>query len=237
MNFNTNAVEVQGVLAWAELNVKSFSVQGVVEQVSVQVGERVKKNQLLAQLDRRSLLVLMDKYKATVKQLDPSIFDAQIEFNNAEELFDRTVLSEIDLQKKHGRLKQLQAQQRVAQANLKLAQIQYNDAQLTAPYDARLVRVDMVPGLVISLENIADKKIILAALGKMRARVAIKVEQATKISLGQKVKLNVKGERYQGRVLSLVQQIEQPKLYFIDIEFNHDARQTYLAGQQVSVEF
>jgi len=237
IGFNTGAFEVEGVLDWPEPSVKSFSVQGIVEKVAVHSGELVKKNQLLAQLDRSSLAAIIEKNKARVQQLDPLIFDARIEFNHAEELFERTVLSEVDLQKTQGVLKGLEAQQAVARADLKLAQIQFNEAQLNAPYDARLVRVDMLPGLVISDENMSSSQIILAQLGSMRAIISLQVEQAAKITLGQKAKLNINGDQFQGVVKSSMQQASASEQYILSVEFKHDDRHIYLAGQKVSVVF
>jgi multidrug efflux pump subunit AcrA (membrane-fusion protein) len=237
ISFNSGAFEVNGILDWSELSVKSFSVQGFVEKVAVHSGELVKKDQLLAQLDRRSLLTIVEKNKAGVQQFDPLIFDARIEFNNAEELFERTVLSEVDLQKVQGVLKALEAQQAIARADLKLAKIQYNEAQLLAPYDARLVRVDLLPGLVISEENMSSSQIILAQLGSMRAIISLSVEQAAQITLGQKVKLNINGDQFQGVVISSVQQSSVAEQYTLSIKFKHDISHTYLAGQKVSVVF
>jgi len=229
-----SACAVEGVLDWFQPSFKSFYMAGTVEKVLVHSGQQVKKNQLLAQLDRRILAANIEKYKAGVKQLEPLIFDAQVEFNNAKELFSRTVLSEIDLQKKRGMFNQLQAQQAVVMADLKRVQILFNDTQLKAPYDARVIRVDMVPGLVISKENMATEKIILAQLGGMVARVMLKVGQAEKIHLGQKVKLNIKSIEHQGTVISSEQQADQ---YALEIEFKHNEKTVYLAGQKVNVEF
>jgi len=237
ISFNAWAFEVEAVLDWLQPNFKSFYMTGTVEKVFVHSGQRVKKNQLLAQLDRRILATDIEKYKAGVKQLAPLIFDAQVEFNNAEELFSRTVLSEIDLQKKQGLLNRFQAQQAVAMADLKRAQIRFSDAQLKAPYDARLIRVDMVPGQVISKENMAIEKIILVQLGRMIARVTLSVDQAEKIHLGQKAKLNINGTEYQGAVISSEQLPDQTDRYTLNIEFEHNEKTVYLAGQKVSVEF
>jgi len=237
ISFNSGAFEIEGMLDWSEPSVKSFAVKGYIDEVTVRSGELVKKNQLLARLGRRSFVADIAKNKARVQQFYPLIFDAQVEFNHAEELFERTVLSEVDLQKKQGVLKALEAQQAVARADLKLAQIRYDKSQLHAPYDARLVHVDMSPGMVISEENMSEKKIILAQLGRMRAIISLQVEQAAKITLGQKVKLNINGNQFQGEVASSVQQASAPEQYTLSIEFKHDASHTYLAGQKVSVVF
>jgi RND family efflux transporter MFP subunit len=237
ISFNCAAFEVQGELGWSLLSVKSFNVQGTVEKVWVHSGERVKKGQLLAQLDRRSLVAVMEKHKASARQFDPLIFDAKVELNNAEELFERTVLSELDLQKKQGDVKELEAQQAVALADFKLAKIEYQDAQLKASNDARLVRVDITPGLVISDENMSEKKIILAKPDRMQARVTLSVEQAEKVQPGQKVSLNTNGGEHQGRVISIEQKVTQSDMYTINIEFEHNKDKMYLAGQKVSVKF
>jgi len=234
ISFNSKAFEVTGVLDWSVLSVKSFYMQGTVKSVFVNSGEQIKKDQLLAQLDRRSLSAVIEKHKARVQQLEPLIFDAQVEFNNAEELYERTVLSEVDLQKKQGSLKRFKAQQAVALADLKIAKIKYQDAQLKASQNARVVQVDLIPGLVISEENMSAKKIILARLGEMLAKVIVTVDQATEIYPGQEASLKINGDKYKGIVTSSKQQIDH---YIVNVKFKYNEKTIYLAGKKVSVEF
>ena len=233
----SEAVTVDGVLDWSEPEIRSFSSQGIIEKVTVHTGAKLKKNQLLAQLDRRSLKAVIEKNKATVQQFAPLIFDARIEFNNAKELFDRTVLSEIDLQKKQGVLKELEARQAAAQADLDLAKIQYSDALLKSPYDARLVQNNMLPGMVISAENMSATRMLLVPIGKMWAIVTMHVEQAVNIALGQQVRLTVNGNQHIGSVISSTQLSSQSERYIVGVEFGLSIEHNYLAGQTVTVEF
>lgn len=236
-SYAASAFEVNAFLDWFEPDIKSISVTGVIDKVAVHSGQKVNKNQLLAQLDLRPYKIFIEKHKAEVKQLEPLIVDARVEFNHAEQLFERTVLSEVDLQKKQGVLNQLEAQQAVAYADLKLAQLKYKEAQLYAPYDARLVFVNIMSGMVITDDNMSEKKIILTRLGKMSAKAILNLEQAAKIQLGHKVKLVINGDQYKGKVISFTQQAEKSQQYIYSIEFEHGIQKNFLAGQQVTAVF
>ena len=237
VSINSHAFEVDGVLKWAGLSIKSFSSPGIVKIVSVRSGEVVNKDKLLAQLDLVTFKIEIEKHKSRAGQLDSLIFDARVDFDNAKELFDRTVLSEIDLQKKKGVLQGLKAQQAAILADLKLAQQRHKDAKLISPYDARVIQVNILSGMVISEENKSEAKIMLAQQGRMQAAVIMDVEQALKVKLGQEVTLNINGNQHQGRVMSFSQHSVQGEQYIFEVEFNHDVDKSYLAGQKAKVKF
>ena len=235
MTLNCYALEVMGVLEWASPDIKSFSSAGVVEKVRVQPGQSVTKNQLMAELDRRPLKLMLEKFNARVEALEPLLLDARVEYKNAQELFDRTVLSEIEVQKVKGLLDELEARQVVALSNLNLAKLKFDDGQLIAPYDARIIQMDMVSGLVITEENMAEKKIVYTSQNRMLASVKVQVELAAKIKLAQIVQLTVDKKKYRAKVFSSIQDVTQPDQYIVKLIF--DTEVLYLAGQKVSVVF
>lgn len=66
-------------------------VSGQVEQVAVRVGQQVKPGQLLMQIDDRAYQAELAMQTAELKSLQLKLADAQIELDQATDLYDRTV--------------------------------------------------------------------------------------------------------------------------------------------------
>src|SRR4030066_40994 len=73
-------------------------VSGVVEEVLVKPGQRVKKGAVLLRLDKTVLQAQLDEAAAEQARADADEGDARRELERAEELFNRTVSSTSELE-------------------------------------------------------------------------------------------------------------------------------------------
>jgi RND family efflux transporter MFP subunit len=140
----------------------STPVEGVVKEVYVQTGQRVKQGDKLLALDNIRHQARLMEIEAGLLRLRPEAEDAGRELKRAEELYARGVsaTTELDAAKlRHARatasLKEAEARRMIAQKNL-------DDTVLRAPFDGVVKQRGAEPGMLVSIECTPPVLIILA---------------------------------------------------------------------------
>ena len=179
--------------------------------------------------------IQLKRLQARVDRITPLLFDAQRDFDQAQELFERTVLSEVELQKIESILKGLKADNDQATAELALAHWQHAHAQLNAPFKARVIKQLLQAGQVVSVENMSQIRIELVDDSLMQAVFTVMPEQVSEFQMGQKAVVEVASERYPAIVKSMVYDVNGQ--YRISLEFTTKTDIHYVAGQKAKVLF
>ena len=226
------AVEVNATLDWANRRIAAFAVSGVVEKVYVNAGDRVNKDQQLAQLDQAIFINSNKKYQAQVDGIKPRLFDAKQNYDQAQELYDRTVLSQVELQRAEVQFQGVEAEQAAARAELEIAKWQQRRSVLSAPCDCQVTGNALLSGMVINNENQTMAVIELAEMSVMDA--VILLEQNISLKLKQVVQVDVAGKKYQAAVIALTTQNEKRQAR---VQFRVDAASGLFAGQSAKVSF
>ena len=116
-------------------------VSGVVEEVHVQPGQKVRPGELLLQLDQREFQAQLRRAQAMVAQANSLFDEALREENRATELYNRTLLSDHEMQKAQiGRL-QAEAEKYDAAAELMQARLNLERSRIMAPVDGWIQEV------------------------------------------------------------------------------------------------
>lgn len=148
----TGMVGAAGSLWAAERVELTTRVSGVVEEVLVKPGQRVKKGSVLLRLDSTVLQARFDEAAAEQARADADEEDARRELERAEELFNRTVSSTSELEA--ATLRHVRAKASLAGANARLAIAKKNlsDAELKAPFGGVVRSVPGGAGTVVSAD-------------------------------------------------------------------------------------
>jgi len=140
-------------------------VSGVVKEVYVQAGQRVKKGDKLLALDDTILQARFMEAEAVLTRMQKEADDADGDFKRAQELYDRGVssTSEFDAAKlKHTRAT---ANAKEAEARLIIARKNLEDSVLKAPFDGIVKVREAEPGMYVPA-NLNPPTLIV--LGKNR---------------------------------------------------------------------
>ncbi len=147
---------------WAAEKVElTTRVSGVVVDVLVKPGQRVKKGVVLLRLDKTVLQARLDEATAEQVRAQADEADARRELERAQELFDRTVSSTSELEAATLRHTRAQAALSGANARLVIAKKNLNDADLKAPFDGVVSAVPGRPGTVVAADCQPKPLIIL----------------------------------------------------------------------------
>ncbi|MGY5449422.1 efflux RND transporter periplasmic adaptor subunit [Agarivorans sp. MS3-6] len=170
----TNAVErdFNGITRAHDLAELSFRVEGEIKSININKGQKVKKGELLASLDKRDYQIVVDDRKARLTLTEQ-------QFKRAKALLDKALLSQSEYDK-------MRAEYLVASAEYKNALLMFDYTELRAPFDGIIGDVfadpfvNVQPGLaVLSMHKVdyveidvqlPDMILAVAKLGADRIR-------------------------------------------------------------------
>ena len=199
----TQAVEFEAKLDWIEHQKYGFYVNGIVDEVSVEVGKKLKQGDALAKLISAPFNYEIKHCRARVDGFDAPVFDAKIELDQAEELFERTVLSEVELQKIEGKYKSLVERQKEAMAECQLRNWQKKVSRLVAHDSVYVISSNITPGMVISDENKSDVGIELVSAKQAAAIAWLNYKQKSQLNLGYELKVIVDQQEFSAKINSI----------------------------------
>lgn len=228
------AAEVNGELDWARRVTLSVPVSGVVAEVAVHPGQAVAVGQSLLTLDAREARARVAQADSAVKRLDLRRAEAEREWERAQELFDRTVLSERELQLAEIGRNDAAAAYRAAQTERVAAEVALDYHTLKAPFAAWVLAVPVAPGQAVINTQQATPLATLAARELMRARANVDAAQAAALKADAAVSVRVGGQRLDARIAHIgLEPIDsqRPPLYAVEVEFAVPAATQLRAGQ------
>ena len=234
-----HALEIPATLHWSKRVELSTPVSGVIKAINIDVGQRVKKDTVLVSLDARGFRAAQDKARASVKHLKEDWLEAKRERDRAQELYDRTVLSDHDLQVAKNALISAKSAYETAKAELVQAELNLEYSSLRAPFDAIVLKRKAEVGQTVVSELKPEIMVVIAAARQMIARGYIAASYLNGEIHGQSATVNVDGLDYEGKVkhvgLEPIKQDKQGIQYEIEIVFTTGQR-TLRAGQQAIIK-
>ena len=197
------AAEYTGLVEWARRTNLSMPVSGVVARVNVNEGMRVKKGEVMLSLDQRYFDAQLASAKATVARHKPGRDEAKKELQRSEELFERTVLSQVELDKARIDYEEKQAIYRGASASYQRAQLDKEYSELKAPYDLVVIRALVVQGQTVVNELQATPMVEVADAGNRLISLDAKTSDARSLQLGSMITVSSQNKNIKARVVAL----------------------------------
>lgn len=229
-----SAVELNGELEWAERVVLGTPASGIVTQVNVQPGDAVEAGQQLLQLDTRVAQAQLRAARSAVRKLAQQRAEAQREWDRAKALYERTVLSEHELQIAEIGFANADAEYEHAQAALVAAEVALEVHSLQAPFAARVLAVHTAPGQAVVNAQQVQPLVTVAERGKLRARAAVNAAQAAALSAEGAASVRLDDQRFDARIVQIGSEplgAERPALYSVAVEFDVPNDSRLRAGQ------
>ena len=219
LNFTSQATELEAKLGWTGYQKHGFAVNGIVDKVHVKVGEKVKKGVVLARLGITPFNYQIKQCQAKIDKYNPEIFDAKVELDQAEELFERTVLSEVELQKIDGRYKKLIESQKEVKAECLLWRWQAELSVLKARDFSYILSSNITESMVISDENKTSIFIELVSAKQASAVSLLSYQQKSQFNIGQEIKVIIDQQEFSAKVESIALQPNKENKYKLEAKF------------------
>ncbi len=233
------AAQLEGVLRWSKRVAVSTPVNGIIEKVIADVGDKVKKGDALLNIEQTVFKARVSGAGAEAKNRVEEYKEAMRELERMQELYDRTMLSEHDLQVAKNALVRARAEKEKARARYVEAKYDLKYSTVHAPFDAIVLERHAQPGQVIATDLKPETLFVLAEANRMLARILVDEKWLSKLHKGQKINLTVSARDYSGvlRVIALepVTGSNGKSGYPVDIEFEYSGG-LLRAGQKVKVD-
>ena len=175
----------------------SVPADGLLMRIEVAEGDRVARDQILAQLDNRVALASVKLAEQTTRRA-ASIQGAESTLDSARRRLER--LKRLGQAVSDDELDQAQTAVSQAETNLELAREQYRESlaqlelerarldslNIRAPFDGVVIQIDAQPGQTMTR---SDSLLTLANLSQLKADLHLPVEWFGKVHLGDRCKL------------------------------------------------
>jgi RND family efflux transporter MFP subunit len=203
---------------------------GTLSSVSVDIGDRVRRGQVVALLDRREIDAQVDAAaaavnvaKAGVESADASLANAVLELERAQNLFEKGAVPRQRLDTAETARRAGAAQRDLAAANLAQAEAAHRrarevqrDATLTSPIDGVVVERNYDAG---SLVSPGDNKpvVVVADLRVMKLQAGVSELEAGRLKVGMPARIAVQarpGDIIQGQVANIAPEVDARNRHF-----------------------
>lgn len=197
------AAEVEAQLDWVRRVELGTLVSGVVTESEAVPGERVAAGKVLLRLDQRGFRARLEEARAKAAGMTLALSEAKRELERAQELYDRTVLSDHELVEAKIAFSTAEQAARSAEAGLAQAELDLQYSEIRAPFDAVVIKRNAQVGQVVATQFQALPLVVVAEAGRMAAHTEVDAETAARLVAGSPVKVRVGGTQYAGELRSV----------------------------------
>lgn len=233
----TQAADVGAEIDWVRRVGLTTPVSGVVDTVHVETGQQVKAGELLLHLAEKPFSAQVEGARAKLDKMEQLRIDAKGEEERAQELYNRTVLADLSLQRAKMKYTMADADYRVAKAALEVAEIKLYRSKLYAPYAGVIVKRAVEAGHTVIADDQPAPLLVLAETGRYLARARLDAQYLTGLETGQDLRVTVAGNDYGGSLRHIAMEPESDaaggKTYAIEVLFETGNRMR--AGQAAIV--
>ena len=227
------AEELPATVRWAETSILSTPLSGRIGVIHVEVGDRVKKNALLATLDPRPFQAEIQRAQAELARVEGALKIAERERRHAEDLYDRTVLSTTALEDAQVKEKTAAAAVSKAKAELELARLDLEYSQLRAPFSGIITARHIHPGETVTNRCKITPMLEIARGNALLAVARITPRQAARLRRGDRVGIIVGDRSFEGKVKHIAAIEGNPSLLELSITF---AAEKVGAGEKITID-
>jgi len=174
----------------AEVKVGS-RISGVVSRLYANIGDFVRKGQLIAQLDTVELVARLTQNRAALESAKASLDYAKADLERQKALFQKNLISqqEYDAAVKSHRVAEAQLHQ--AEANLAFAEIQLDYARITSPISGIVASISTQAGEAVSASLSAPTFVTIIDLNRLEVQAFVDETDIGKVKVGLEASFTV----------------------------------------------
>ena len=209
-------------------------------QVNVKKGEPISTDQVLLSLDTTPFKAAVTHAESEVKKTATRQREAERDYAQLTELYDRGVLSKVELENGQLALERASADYAAAEAALTQAKYNLEHAVIKAPFDGLALEVHIKPHEAVNNNVNVMPLLTVAEKNKYIARALVSLSALNKLAPGKKSQVSVGNKSYSGKVASIAYEPETnskgEKRYEVQIEFDSKGK-LFRAGETARVSF
>ena len=201
-HYSVNAVELDAVIGWADIRQIGVPISGQIKSI-MPAGSYVKQGEIMLSIKCGVYNAELKQHQAIAKGLTPAVETALKDKELADELFDRTVLSEVEHRNAELLYIKAKSEYDSSLARIKQAKIKAGYCELKADQSQIILKTHVGADEMYTLESSKPVLLTVASRNSMLA-VSKQMLPLNKVyRSGQPVKVNVDGKGYDGKIQSV----------------------------------
>lgn len=198
----------QGALFAKESVILSNKLAGYVSKVLIDFGDKVKAGQVLAEMEREELELLVDGAESAVKQAQATFIRARGEYERAQELFAEQIVPPQRRDAAEADYKVAEAGVRSAEKALALTQKRLKDTRVISPVDGFVQQRFVNPGEYLAAASKLLEVVIVDPL-KLRTPVPERYARLARLGLALRIEVDaLPGESFSGTLTRVAAGVE-----------------------------
>ena len=214
-------------LDWGEPRSLGTLVSGVIQQVHIQPGQRVKKGDLLISLEDQEFTTEVERQKARLAHARSLLEEAQREQARAQELYDQGLLADHKLQLADIALLEAQADMAQARSQWLQARLRLRRSRILSPFDGLILQVLTWPGQAVSNHFQVQPLALMVQTGQLKFSLPLPDKPSSK-----KVQLLIEGQWVTPEWVVVTPMDEPPNQWLLEGVISHPGARP---GQQVTL--
>ena len=198
----------QGALFAKESIILSNKKEGYVQQVYVDFGDKVKKGQLLAEMEQEELALEVEVQESALKQAEANFIRAQAEYTRAKELAAENLIPEQRLDTNEADYKVTEARVRTAEKILALARKRLRDTRIVSPVNGFVQERFINPG---EYKQDASPLLELVVVNPLKLRSPVPERFAAVAETGMPLRVEVEalpGQMFEGVLTRMAARVD-----------------------------
>lgn len=188
----SNTVTATGTLEAIETVDVGTQVSGVINKIYVDFNSKVKKGQLLAEIDKRPLEMQLEQSEANLNQADAELKYQQATYDRNKALFEKKLISQADFDQVVYNYEQARASKMNAASAYSRNKINLDYAMITSPIDGVVLNRAVDQGQTVAASfNTPTLFSIANDLTQMRVEASVDEADIGHVKKGQRVEFTV----------------------------------------------
>lgn len=230
---------LSGVLQPVDQSVLSFEIQGVIETVDVNLGDRFAKGKVLASIEDKVFKLAVQQRKGELSEVNARLTEARLDYERKAQLVSSGAISKAEVDIAESRYESIKDQLDVAQTQIAIAEEDLADTKLVAPYAGSVAQRHIEPS-----QQVSPSTTIFTIQGSDALEVAVLVPESmiSQIAPGDNVIIDVlidqRRSRIQGTVFERGNQAQRANAFPVTVAINNPMSVSELqSGMSAEVTF
>jgi RND family efflux transporter MFP subunit len=212
-----------------------FRVNGYLTSILVKNGQFVKKGEIIAKLDSSIMLEQLKLAQLTLEQAKNTEHFALLSLKRTQTLNQRQATTQIALEQAESLWQNAQIAVKLADSQLKIAQINYNDNNLIAPFSGYIFNLTAWLGSYVSAMS---PLVTLASLDNLQIQLPVPQTFENKFNIGDKLPFTSPNQKGKGTFLitNIIPYVDQNTKTYLVVGIPSNSEKQLMSGELILIK-
>ncbi len=168
-------------------------IAGTVEEIHLDIGDRVKKGQVLVKIDDKEIRLQLISIKESLRQAEVNLANIEKNYERMEKLFSQEVITSQEMDNITAQKEAASARAEQLKAQVDLVKEKLADTIISSPMNGIVIQRFIDPGELTTDASMAKNAPLLAInnLDSVKVKVAVGEKELREVKIGQLVRVKI----------------------------------------------